>query len=329
MMQRWNDHVYAAKYSKNGRWHFPNAIRKYGRDAFSHEILEVCDTLESANLAEEKWIKFHNTRNPQFGFNLAKGGEHTPHQNTNPWNRPEYREKACLAAKAKWQDPEYRANNLQRFIDAGQTPEARACLRAAMNTMESKEKRSAISKTEWQNSEYRTKCCLAAKAKWDKPGFREHASAVLKGIPLKPDHCAKLSVAGKGKSASPETRKKLSLSQKGKPRNADSIAKSAASRKGIKFSPEHRAKIGDAHRGKRHSPEHIAKVAMALKNRPKQVYCKRGHLLENAYTVNGTRICRTCHSLRRKQYRTQQKNVGKYETKFIEDSFIAESSQEN
>src|SRR3989304_3521163 len=83
--QRWKSHVSAAKRSKGGRWHFPNAIRKYGKEAFSHEVLEVCDSLEAANEAEEKWIEFYKTRDSEFGFNLVKN-QYIPH----PLNGPEF-----------------------------------------------------------------------------------------------------------------------------------------------------------------------------------------------------------------------------------------------
>jgi group I intron endonuclease len=72
--KRWKTHVSHAKNSKGGRWHFPNAIRKYGKDAFSHRVLEVCDSLEKANLREEAWIELFESRDLRFGFNIAKGG---------------------------------------------------------------------------------------------------------------------------------------------------------------------------------------------------------------------------------------------------------------
>lgn len=78
MMQRWKIHISKAKSSKGGRWHFPNAIRKYGPDAFSHEVLEFCHSLEVANLAEECWIEFYDTMNSEKGFNVLKGGTHIP-----------------------------------------------------------------------------------------------------------------------------------------------------------------------------------------------------------------------------------------------------------
>lgn len=106
---RWKNHCYAAKSSKGGRWHFPNAIRKYGKEAFSHEVLEICHSLEVANLAEECWISFYETRDPEKGFNLVKGGQHVPHPiRKNPWDDPEYRAKihtinmdACFSCDAR------------------------------------------------------------------------------------------------------------------------------------------------------------------------------------------------------------------------------------
>jgi hypothetical protein len=50
MMKRWNQHVQNAK-AKRGKGcaHFWAAIRLYGKDAFSHEVLAICETLEKAN----------------------------------------------------------------------------------------------------------------------------------------------------------------------------------------------------------------------------------------------------------------------------------------
>lgn len=129
MLARWNDHVYKAKSSKGGRWHFPNAIRKYGKDAFSHEVLTVCETLEEANAYEAYFIDLFRTRDPRFGFNLAEGGQHEPHPiRKNPWDNPEYRAKqvGCIARL--------------------HLPEVRAKVKASLNTPESKAKRTAISK---------------------------------------------------------------------------------------------------------------------------------------------------------------------------------------
>ena len=60
--------------------HFPNAIRKYGKDEFSHQVLqEGIHTLEQANIAEKFAIELLCTRDPEFGFNLKPGGLGIPH----------------------------------------------------------------------------------------------------------------------------------------------------------------------------------------------------------------------------------------------------------
>ena len=90
---RWAGHVSQALSRKSGWGHFQNAIRKYGKDAFSHQELERCESLEEANFAEVKWIEFYNTRNPDFGFNIAKGGGAKPHPvKADYWNTPGFRE---------------------------------------------------------------------------------------------------------------------------------------------------------------------------------------------------------------------------------------------
>ena len=130
MMHRWNRHVYDAKAMRSGNTHFANAIRKYGPQAFAHEILEVCHDLEVANTAERSWVDFYDATNPEKGFNLAKGGDHAPHPiRKNPWDDPDYRAK-CSA-------------NIKHC----HTSESRAKSKAALNTPESKAKRSVIVKT--------------------------------------------------------------------------------------------------------------------------------------------------------------------------------------
>ena len=103
-LHRWNQHCSQAKSSKGGRWHFPNAIRKYGKDSFEHiEFPVKYSTLEEANRAEEFAIEFWCTRDRDFGFNLAKGGTcKTNPIRKNPWNNPEYRKKMTEKIREYW-----------------------------------------------------------------------------------------------------------------------------------------------------------------------------------------------------------------------------------
>ncbi len=72
--ERLKEHLYNAFQSRlNG--HFYNALRKYGVEAFSHRILETCDTEAQLNLKEAFWILEFNAWLPQFGYNKTFGGD--------------------------------------------------------------------------------------------------------------------------------------------------------------------------------------------------------------------------------------------------------------
>lgn len=150
MERRWSDHLIQAKRLKDERRsHFAAAIRLYGKNAFFHEVLEVCSDLEVANLAEECWIELFETRNPAKGFNLKRGGDHIPHPIRNPWDRPEYRE----AALARAADPVLRA-----FITEA--------TRAATNAPEVRAKRSATRKAQWEDLGFRARASESNRRRW-------------------------------------------------------------------------------------------------------------------------------------------------------------------
>ncbi len=113
MTKRWNRHVYNALHSRGNTRYFPNAIRKYGPNAFSHEILEVCHYLEVANMAEECWIEFYETRDPTKGFNLAKGGSHVTGDS----------QIVSISQRMKrlWENPIYRSNISSKIAASNRT----------------------------------------------------------------------------------------------------------------------------------------------------------------------------------------------------------------
>ncbi len=177
--QRWKNHCFAAKTSKNGRWHFPNAIRMYGPEAFNHEVLEVCSTLEEANAAEIKWIVHHDTRNPEKGFNLAPGGNHAPHPVSNSY----------------WLQPGFKEAHIAKTT-------------AALNTPQSKAKRRAASRALWSDSEYVAKQSEALREARLDPETRQRASAAQRGKTLPDEQRAKISASSR--SADPDVRAKIS-----------------------------------------------------------------------------------------------------------------------
>jgi len=68
------------------------AIKKYGRQNFSKEIIKICNNREEAVLLEEVYIKEHDTLNP-VGYNLspygnaAFPGHKNPMYGKIPWNK--------------------------------------------------------------------------------------------------------------------------------------------------------------------------------------------------------------------------------------------------
>ena len=57
---------------------FNAAIKKYGWDDFTHEILEEGLTLEEANRLEQEYIAKYKTQDKRYGYNINPGGDFVP-----------------------------------------------------------------------------------------------------------------------------------------------------------------------------------------------------------------------------------------------------------
>lgn len=68
--RRWRNGI---GYKKNP--YFWRAIQKYGWDAFSHEIIFQCETLEESNRIEEWLISVHRANDPKYGYNISGGAD--------------------------------------------------------------------------------------------------------------------------------------------------------------------------------------------------------------------------------------------------------------
>jgi len=197
MMKRWNQHLANArrKLGKGCR-HFWNAIRKYGKDAFSHTVLETCPTLDIANKAEDAWISSFSTRFSEFGFNIAPGGLHVPHSISNIWDRPGFRERQMAAvklakadpaerarlsrsAKKLWADPGFREKVVSTSKAARSTPESKARASMTQRAMKArpdvKERQREASRQLWQSEEYREKIS----GRWTDPEYRAKCESGL------------------------------------------------------------------------------------------------------------------------------------------------------
>ena len=283
MEKRWKNHIHAAKNSKGGRWHFPNAIRKYGPEAFEGKVIRVFESLEEANLAEKCLIKRWKTRDPKYGFNTAPGGQHTPHSQKNPWDRHEYREKALvnlskmstsvtpqqrsIYSRNYWQQPESKEKASLRSKKQWQDPQIRAkniaAVNASKNTLESKARRSTSAKIQWLDPQIRARNVAAIKTASNTPESKIKRSSALKAKWKDPVARANWTRAARVRSQNEESRSKL---------------------KDRWLNPDYRERCS---LGLRSSNAKRAAVAAA------KTHCKNGHdLNENAHSSKkGCRIC--------------------------------------
>lgn len=69
--RRWKEH--RSRYQIEDGYLY-KAMRKYGLDAFTFEILTECNKTD-LNVLEQHWIKVYQSNNPNFGYNLTAGGD--------------------------------------------------------------------------------------------------------------------------------------------------------------------------------------------------------------------------------------------------------------
>ncbi len=272
MMKRWNQHLQNAR-NKSGKGchHFWNAIRKYGKDAFSHHILSICHDVNQGNLVEEVWIELFDTRNPEKGFNLARGGAHTPHSiRKNPWN-----------------NPEYKVRQLNRL----RSPEWKEHMNAPdIKTKMSQASRGRKNKNPWNDSKYKEKNLPILLSRNTNPIVKSSISKKLSGRKLSAEHIANISYAQIGKKLSSEHVAKVAAANIGRHHSPTTLAKISSRITGRKLSPEHIEKL----KNRPPNPEAVAMMlkTKALKFIPKDL-CKNGHRREGI-SKTGRIFCKMC-----------------------------------
>jgi len=74
LSRRMITHRSSSKKDKTRNTYFHNALKKYGWDAFSWEILSECTSQDELNKVEKHFINLYNTRDKEYGFNIREGG---------------------------------------------------------------------------------------------------------------------------------------------------------------------------------------------------------------------------------------------------------------
>ena len=73
---RWNNHKIELRNNTHRNSHLQNSFNKYGEDAFEFRILERTFE-ENLDNAEEYWINYFDSTNPEKGYNLKYGGNYS------------------------------------------------------------------------------------------------------------------------------------------------------------------------------------------------------------------------------------------------------------
>jgi len=73
---RKSSHIYQ---SKKPEYYFHRALAKYGAHLFIWKIEKECETKEELNQAEEFYMNYYNSRDPECGFNIKEAGSRGKH----------------------------------------------------------------------------------------------------------------------------------------------------------------------------------------------------------------------------------------------------------
>ena len=95
------EHISDSKHTTK-EYHFHNALRKYGIDSFTFEIIAAANSLEELNLLEEKYVEqFDSISN---GFNIRQAGGNKLHSEESKKRMSESQKLAHAKRKAEGRD---------------------------------------------------------------------------------------------------------------------------------------------------------------------------------------------------------------------------------
>lgn len=153
--QRWKAHVKSAHYSKRRPSPFHDAVKAYGKEAFTIRTVCLAFTQDCLNAAECYFIKALHAQDSAIGYNLLAGGE------TSPMLLQASRDKLAETNRGRKRSAESIARQMK-------------ARKGFHHSLETKQKQRATQKGRQFTAEHRAK--LAAHEKT-------------------PEHCAKLSAA--------------------------------------------------------------------------------------------------------------------------------------
>jgi group I intron endonuclease len=173
---RWRQHIYDSTHQPRLAIH--RAIRKYGVEAFSFEVLEICEGLDELLARESDWIRTLDSQLPH-GYNTTAGGR----GRVGAPLSEEHKRKIALANTGRKNGPEMRAKMQQ--IALNRSPEHVAKISAARSgqrlTEATKEKIRAARAVQVFSPEVIERRAAKLRGGTHTDVAREHMSAAQKG----------------------------------------------------------------------------------------------------------------------------------------------------
>ena len=109
--ERWRQHKYLARQNEPVQY-IHRAIKKYGVENFTYEVIAQCLTQEDADETEILLIKQYDSRNKDKGYNVAPGGDHAWNTGLPKEQQPmygkqqsEHQKKICSEVHTGWNNP--------------------------------------------------------------------------------------------------------------------------------------------------------------------------------------------------------------------------------
>jgi len=227
-----NGKIYIGQDSNNNENYFGSgkilkrAIKKYGKENFKKEILEIVDDLTILDEREIYWINELNSTDRNIGYNISKGGQSINRlgvKHTDDWkknmsvknsgvNNPFYGKHHLETTKQKISES---LRNSKSFKDAINNPVR----------LDEQRNRMLGSKNPFYgvklSDEHRKKISEANKGKIISDETKEKISKALTGRVLSKNHRRKISNYHRGKIVSEETKEKIRIANLGKTLSKD------------------------------------------------------------------------------------------------------------
>ena len=245
------------------------AIKKYGVENFTKEILEFCDKEVELNDLEKHYIDKYKSTDKSIGYNLTPGGDGNPgFFNKGKHHSEETKKKIGESVKG---DKNGFFGKHHSEETKNKISESKKGIKLSDETIKKLCGRTPWCKGKHLTEETKKKLSEYHKGRHLTEETKKKLSELRKGISLTEEIKKKIGEANKGKTITEDTRRKISETLKCHIVSEDTRIKMSESKKGKHHSEEHKRKIGEAQKGRKHTEETRRKMCEShkCKNKPK------------------------------------------------------------